>query len=192
MRPHIHPSRSVLSNRCFTGVYSEDLTPVKKEENSLEGTTVALFYRLSRAVTSGDDFFWYSQYPGEPPQFLLYISGFGNNRTAESSAFTWHWRKSNYWLCPTMIGLLMAHFHQRVQFCSVRKGAARFAFPPPIVGGTRTEPYWADSFRTRLQYSPFGVLRHLKGCRQVRATRTLRWLATASSLPGNMGIKTNK
>ena len=87
-RPHIHPSRSVLSNRCFTGVYSEDLTPVKKEENSLEGTTVALFYRLSRAVTSGDDFFWYSQYPGEPPQFLLYISGFGNNRTAESSAFT--------------------------------------------------------------------------------------------------------
>ncbi|CAL8277603.1 unnamed protein product [Lota lota] len=66
------------------GVYSEDLTPVKKEENSLEGTTVTLSYRFSKTAASGDDFFWYRQYPGEPPQFLLYISGFGNNRTSES------------------------------------------------------------------------------------------------------------
>ena len=32
----------------------------------------------------GDYFFWYRQYPGEPPQFLLSISGFGINKTAES------------------------------------------------------------------------------------------------------------
>ncbi|CAL8277567.1 unnamed protein product [Lota lota] len=66
------------------GVYSEDLTPVKKEENSLEGTTVTLSYRLSKTADFNDYFFWYRQYPGEPPQFLLYISGLGNNRTSES------------------------------------------------------------------------------------------------------------
>ena len=39
---------------------------------------------------------------------------------------------------------------------SVRKGAARIAFPPPKVGVTRTEPY---SFPTVSQYSSVGVLR---------------------------------
>ena len=37
----------------------------------------------------------------------------------------------------------MSHFHPRVQVGSVCKGAARVAFPPPKVGVTRTEPYWA-------------------------------------------------
>ncbi|CAL8323084.1 unnamed protein product [Arctogadus glacialis] len=68
----------------FTGVYSVDLTPVKQKENSLEGTSVSLSYTLSKIATGSDDFFWHRQYPGKPPQFLLYISGFGNNRTAES------------------------------------------------------------------------------------------------------------
>ena len=71
-------------NLIFTGVYSVDLTPVKKEENSLEGTTVTLSYRRSRTATGSDDLFWYRQYPGEPPQFLLYISGLGIKKTAES------------------------------------------------------------------------------------------------------------
>ena len=61
-----------------------DLTPVKPTENSLDGTTVTLSHRLHKKIAGGDDFFWYRQYPGEPPQFLLYISGFGINRTAES------------------------------------------------------------------------------------------------------------
>ena len=34
----------------------------------------------------------------------------------------------------------MVHFHRNVLFGSVRKGAARFVFPPPKVGVTRTEP----------------------------------------------------
>ncbi|KAK0144427.1 T cell receptor alpha variable 38-1 [Merluccius polli] len=38
----------------------------------------------SLTAASGDDFFWYRQYPGDPPQYLMYISGFGNTRTAES------------------------------------------------------------------------------------------------------------
>ena len=60
------------------------LPPDKKELNSLEDTTATLSYRLSQKAEINDNFFWYRQYPGEPPQFLLYISGFGNNRTAES------------------------------------------------------------------------------------------------------------
>ena len=71
-------------NLIFTGVYSVDLTPVKPTENSLDGTTVTLSHRLHKKIAGGDDFFWYRQYPGEPPQFLLSISGLGFNKTAES------------------------------------------------------------------------------------------------------------
>ncbi|XP_056453148.1 uncharacterized protein LOC130387879 [Gadus chalcogrammus] len=38
----------------------------------------------SHQESRSDYFFWYRQYPVEPPQFLLYISGLGINRTAES------------------------------------------------------------------------------------------------------------
>ena len=71
-------------NLIFTGVYSVDLTPVKQKENRLVGTSVSLSYTLSKIATGSDYFFWYRQYPGEPPQFLLYISGLGINKTAES------------------------------------------------------------------------------------------------------------
>ncbi|KAK0144432.1 T cell receptor alpha variable 3 [Merluccius polli] len=62
----------------------EELTHMKNEENSLDGTTVTLSYNFSRTAASGDDFFWYRQYPGDPPQYLMYISGLGTIRTAES------------------------------------------------------------------------------------------------------------
>ena len=71
-------------NLIFTGVYSVDLTPVKQKENRLVGTSVSLSYTLSKIATGSDYFFWYRQYPVEPPQFLLSISGLGINRTAES------------------------------------------------------------------------------------------------------------
>ena len=45
---------------------------------------MTLSYRLSRDATPGDDFFWYHQHSGEPPEFLLSISGLGIIRTAES------------------------------------------------------------------------------------------------------------
>ncbi|CAL8237261.1 unnamed protein product [Arctogadus glacialis] len=68
----------------FTGVYSVVLPPDEKELNSLEDTTATLSFRLSQNAEINDNFFWYRQYPGEPPQFLLYISGLGINKTAES------------------------------------------------------------------------------------------------------------
>ncbi|KAL7385934.1 hypothetical protein ABVT39_002088 [Epinephelus coioides] len=57
------------------GVSCEELTPVKNEEYSLEGSTVTLSYRYSKQATGGDRFFWYRQYPGKPPEFLISHSG---------------------------------------------------------------------------------------------------------------------
>ncbi|KAL7386792.1 hypothetical protein ABVT39_013786 [Epinephelus coioides] len=65
-------------------VSCEELTPVKNEEYSLEGSTVTLSYRYSRTITASDHFFWYQKYPGKPPEFLVYISGYNITRPAES------------------------------------------------------------------------------------------------------------
>ncbi|KAJ4922441.1 hypothetical protein JOQ06_022937 [Pogonophryne albipinna] len=66
------------------GISCEDLTPVKTEEFSSEGSTVTLSYRYSKQATGTDYFFWYRQYPGEPPEFLLSISGLNFTNKAES------------------------------------------------------------------------------------------------------------
>ncbi|KAL7386525.1 hypothetical protein ABVT39_009680 [Epinephelus coioides] len=62
---------SLLFLYILTGVSCEELTPVKNEEYSLEGSTVTLSYRYSKQPTGGDYFFWYRQYPGKPPEFLI-------------------------------------------------------------------------------------------------------------------------
>ncbi|XP_075993290.1 uncharacterized protein LOC142988135 [Genypterus blacodes] len=61
---------------CFC-VSCEELTAVRegKEEFSLEGSTVTLSYNYSKGAAGGDSFFWYRQNPGNPPQFLILISG---------------------------------------------------------------------------------------------------------------------
>ena len=60
------------------GVSCKELTPVNNEENSLEGSTVTLSYKYSKPAFSNDYFFWYRQYPGKPPEFL--ISHYGNGK----------------------------------------------------------------------------------------------------------------
>lgn len=67
--PFLFGLHSPLSPPPPAGVSSEELTPVKNEEYSLEGSTVTLSYRYSKG--SADYFFWYRQYPGKPPQFLI-------------------------------------------------------------------------------------------------------------------------
>uniref|UniRef100_A0A8C9ZR93 Immunoglobulin V-set domain-containing protein n=1 Tax=Sander lucioperca TaxID=283035 RepID=A0A8C9ZR93_SANLU len=54
-------------------VSCEELTPTEKEKNSLEGSSVTLSYRYS----SGNYFFWYRQYPGKPPEFIISHSASG-------------------------------------------------------------------------------------------------------------------
>ncbi|XP_040912188.1 uncharacterized protein LOC121193792 [Toxotes jaculatrix] len=53
------------------GVSCEQLTPVKDEEFSSEGSSVTLSYTYSKKAAAGDYFFWYRQHPGKPPQFLI-------------------------------------------------------------------------------------------------------------------------
>ncbi|KAM3605168.1 uncharacterized protein V6R79_021636 [Siganus canaliculatus] len=55
----------------LTGVSSQQLSPVNSEVSSLEDTSVTLSYTYSQKATAGDYFFWYRQYPGKPPEFLI-------------------------------------------------------------------------------------------------------------------------
>ncbi|KAL7387526.1 hypothetical protein ABVT39_024910 [Epinephelus coioides] len=67
---------SLLFLYILTGVSCEELTPVKNEEYSLEGSTVTLSYRYSK-LSSSNYFFWYRQYPGKPPELLISHSASG-------------------------------------------------------------------------------------------------------------------
>ncbi|XP_044075084.1 uncharacterized protein LOC122886671 [Siniperca chuatsi] len=69
---------SLLLLSILTGISCEELTPVKNEEFSLEGSTVTLSYTYSKAATYTDYFFWYRQYPGKPPEFLILHLGTQN------------------------------------------------------------------------------------------------------------------
>ncbi|CAK6982173.1 uncharacterized protein LOC117469165 [Scomber scombrus] len=62
----------------LTGVSCEELTPVNNEEFSLEGSSVTLSYKYSQEAEADDYFFWYRQYPGKPPEFLISHSGTGS------------------------------------------------------------------------------------------------------------------
>ncbi|CAK6982172.1 unnamed protein product [Scomber scombrus] len=68
----------------LTGVSCEELTPVNNEEYSLEGSSVTLSYNYSKVADGNDNFFWYRQYPGKPPEFIMYISGLNISRPADS------------------------------------------------------------------------------------------------------------
>uniref|UniRef100_A0A4W6CFI4 Ig-like domain-containing protein n=1 Tax=Lates calcarifer TaxID=8187 RepID=A0A4W6CFI4_LATCA len=46
------------------------------EEFSSEGSSVTLSYTYPK-LTTGDKFFWYRQYPGKRPEFLMYHSTSG-------------------------------------------------------------------------------------------------------------------
>uniref|UniRef100_A0A671TZQ1 Immunoglobulin V-set domain-containing protein n=1 Tax=Sparus aurata TaxID=8175 RepID=A0A671TZQ1_SPAAU len=49
---------------------SEDLVKPFKD-SSLEDSTVTLSYTYSKQATAQEIFFWYQQYPGKPPEFLI-------------------------------------------------------------------------------------------------------------------------
>ncbi|XP_028283419.1 uncharacterized protein LOC114449790 [Parambassis ranga] len=75
---------SLLLLSVLRGVSCQQLTAAKYEESGVEGSTLTLTYSYSNTITASDDFFWYRQYPGKPPEFLLYISGLNQSRAADS------------------------------------------------------------------------------------------------------------
>uniref|UniRef100_A0A3B3H493 Immunoglobulin V-set domain-containing protein n=1 Tax=Oryzias latipes TaxID=8090 RepID=A0A3B3H493_ORYLA len=61
---------AVCADICVHSADSK-LTAVKKEESTLEGTSVTLSYKYSASGVAADYFFWYRQFPGKPPEFLI-------------------------------------------------------------------------------------------------------------------------
>ncbi|KAJ4922416.1 hypothetical protein JOQ06_022912 [Pogonophryne albipinna] len=69
---------SLLLVSILRGVSCEDLTALQREEFSPEGSSVTLSYRYYKVAELDDYFVWYRQYPGEPPEFIIYHLGNGN------------------------------------------------------------------------------------------------------------------
>ncbi|KAM3603787.1 uncharacterized protein V6R79_002078 [Siganus canaliculatus] len=55
----------------LTGVSSQQLSPVNSEVSILEDSSVTLSYTYSKKAQADDYFFWYRQYPGKSPEFLI-------------------------------------------------------------------------------------------------------------------------
>ncbi|CAG5867975.1 unnamed protein product [Menidia menidia] len=68
---------SLLIIKILTGVSCEKLSAEEKEVSTLEGSSVTLSYKYDQKATGSDYFFWYRQYPGKPPEFLISHSGSG-------------------------------------------------------------------------------------------------------------------
>ncbi|MED6292404.1 hypothetical protein CHARACLAT_033556 [Characodon lateralis] len=68
---------SLLIASLLTGVSCEGLTAVKDEEFRSEGSSVTLSYNYSNKIAAGDYVFWYRQYPGKSPEFLISHLGSG-------------------------------------------------------------------------------------------------------------------
>ncbi|XP_067330847.1 uncharacterized protein [Channa argus] len=84
----LHCLLSIQFLLILTGVSCDKLNPIKKEEFSLEGSNITLTYKYSKAAVYTDYFFWYRQYPGKPPQFLISHSGTEPNKTAKDSGLS--------------------------------------------------------------------------------------------------------
>ncbi|KAM9306137.1 T cell receptor alpha chain MC.7.G5-like isoform 1-T1 [Pholidichthys leucotaenia] len=132
----------------LTGVSCQHLTPVRDEESTLEGSTVSLSYSYHTAVDPADHFFWYRQYPGNPPEFLLDISGLNRSRPADSP-------KSSTRFSTKLIG--GKHLALQISFSAVTDSAVYYcAVRPNTQGGYKL--YFGDGTRltieTENEYQP--------------------------------------
>ncbi|CAI5676972.1 unnamed protein product [Oreochromis niloticus] len=111
----------------LTGVSCDQLTAVKDEESTLEGNTLTLSYRLSREARSDDYFFWYRQYPGKPPEFLISHLASGNILKQEFSTVSV--KVHNDQKQMTLQISSAAVTDSAVYYCAVR---------PTVTGNTKT------------------------------------------------------
>lgn len=80
----LHVGAMVTDQTLPGGVSCQQLTAVQTHMFRLEDDALTLSYKYSRQTSASDEFFWYRQYPGEAPEFLLYISGSNFIRRSEA------------------------------------------------------------------------------------------------------------
>ncbi|MEQ2186532.1 hypothetical protein GOODEAATRI_029581 [Goodea atripinnis] len=118
---------SLLIASLLTGVTCQHLTTLQNEEFSLEGSSVTLSYKYSKEAAGDDYFFWYRQYPGKPPAFLISHLGTGAETSQPVPGLTFKVRDDK-----THLDLLIssaAVTDSAVYYCAVR---------PTVTGNTRT------------------------------------------------------
>ncbi|MEQ2216443.1 hypothetical protein XENOCAPTIV_016231 [Xenoophorus captivus] len=139
---------SLLIASLLTGVSCEGLTAVKDEEFRSEGSSVTLSYRYSKKADGTDYFFWYRQYPGKPPEFLISHTGTGTKLQDPVPGFSFKVRDDK-----TQMDLLIisaAVTDSAVYYCAVR---------PTVTGNTRTL-YKNLQYSTTSTRGPHTLLNH--------------------------------
>ncbi|CAJ1073116.1 unnamed protein product [Xyrichtys novacula] len=115
-----------MGNFFSSGVSCEDLTPLEKEKFSLESSSVTLSYNYSRAAALDDYFFWYRQYPGTPPQFLISHSSTGTLLAPVSGL-------------SASMSEDKTHMNLRISSAAVTDSAVYYcAVKPTVTGNTKT------------------------------------------------------
>uniref|UniRef100_A0A3P9PXT3 Ig-like domain-containing protein n=1 Tax=Poecilia reticulata TaxID=8081 RepID=A0A3P9PXT3_POERE len=134
--------------------WRKTLKPLRKwkiEEFSSEGSSAALTCSYTNKISAGDDFFWYRQNPGKPPEFIFYISGLNSSRSAESLKSST--RFSTYLRGEKHLDLLIssaAVTDSAVYYCALQ---------PTVTGNTRTL-YKNLQYSTAATRGPHSLLNH--------------------------------
>ncbi|MED6288600.1 hypothetical protein CHARACLAT_028215 [Characodon lateralis] len=130
------------------GVNCQHLTAMKTEESTLEGSSVTLSYNYSQTAVYSDYFFWYRQYPGKPPEFLISLSGTGDKLQDPFPGFSFKVSADK-----TQMDLQIssaAVTDSAVYYCAVR---------PTVTGNTRTL-YKNLQYSTTSTRGPHTLLNH--------------------------------
>ncbi|XP_029309103.1 uncharacterized protein LOC115022271 [Cottoperca gobio] len=132
-----HCVSSLMFLLLLKGVSCEELTADKKEEYSLEGSSVTLSYKYSK-LSSSDYFFWYRQYPAKPPEFIISHSASG--------------AVGNYQIPGLKIEVAQKQILMQISSAAVTDSAVYYcAVGPTVTGNTRT-------LLTDMNYSHFAAL----------------------------------
>ncbi|MEQ2257858.1 hypothetical protein ILYODFUR_039231 [Ilyodon furcidens] len=117
---------SLLIASLLTGVSCDQLTPQEKEMFSSEGSFVSLSYTFSRRAMN-DYFFWYRQYPGKPPEFLISHTETGQQLQDPVPGFSFKVSADKTQMDLQIISAAVTD--SAVYYCAVR---------PTVTGNTRT------------------------------------------------------
>uniref|UniRef100_A0A3B5KXQ0 Immunoglobulin V-set domain-containing protein n=1 Tax=Xiphophorus couchianus TaxID=32473 RepID=A0A3B5KXQ0_9TELE len=122
----LHANRLVMWEQNWVRTGFNTRTSGDPELFSLQSSFVNLSYTFSRRAAN-DYFFWYRQYPGKPPDFLISHSGTGAPMSTPLPGFSFNVSHDK-----TQMDLLIssaAVTDSAVYYCAVR---------PTVTGNTRT------------------------------------------------------